>query len=60
MTLTAADRLALLGPDGVAAARAEGAAAPPMSPELVQAISLVVRRARPRDDLSATSTPDAA
>lgn len=42
--LTAADRLALLGPDLVAELRAEGACAPPPSPRLQAELVAVLRR----------------
>ncbi len=61
MTLTAADRIALLGEAGVVAARAEGADAPPMSPELVETLGLIFRQARAaRDDPAPPSTTTAA
>ncbi|MFI8278568.1 hypothetical protein ACIGBH_27580 [Streptomyces sp. NPDC085929] len=46
--MTRAERLALLGPDVIARIRAEAAAAPPPSPELIAALRpILTNPARP-------------
>ncbi|MGP3684096.1 hypothetical protein ACTVZO_05180 [Streptomyces sp. IBSNAI002] len=42
--MTPAERLALLGPDVIARIRAEAAAAPPPSPELIAALRRILTR----------------